>query len=695
MPYDLTTKDGITIRNIPDDVPSDSQELKDRVTKIRSGNAPTASTADKALASPVARLFRGAVLDPVDAGAQLVPRGLEFISSIGGFYPNSLSEFFGDEAKRVDKINSERDTNFEWARKATGQDGIDAWRLAGNVVSPANKAIAAVAPMKATTTLGRAAEGAITGGIGAAALSPVNVSQDESFAGAKALQTALGAGAGGVAAPVIGKTLDAVAPRLAALIQRWKNPEILGARASLNADQLIAEAMQDAGQKMSDLPDEYVKQLRQQVVNALKQGQKFDAAAAIRKRDFDSLHLPYTLGQVTREPGQYALEQNLRAAEQGKDLLARFDYQNRSLQDMVGGLSQGAESPYQAGKQVIGNLQSIDNKLKSVVDAAYEKARDHVGRAAPMDVPGFSQSANLALDDGMLGHSLPTDVRNILNDVSSGKIPFNVNTAVQIDSVLSAAQRKAGKGTPEWLAIGKVRDALNNAGIADNVGEDAKAAFDAARGLAKQRFSAHERVPALGEVASGDAVPDNFVRQFVMNGNIEDVHRLAGILSPDAKEQVRAQLGAELQRGAFGENQAQDKLFTPERFNRKLREIGEEKLSAFFSPQEIEQMKVMSRVAAYINSKPSAAPVMGNPNMFWAADLISRVPGAPKLGQVLMGAGKAAATAVNRQKMIADALKAEVPKEAADLTPQQQAALAKLLTGSSTAAGILGASPIR
>lgn len=37
MPYSITTKDGITINNIPDDVPANSQELRDRVAKIRTG----------------------------------------------------------------------------------------------------------------------------------------------------------------------------------------------------------------------------------------------------------------------------------------------------------------------------------------------------------------------------------------------------------------------------------------------------------------------------------------------------------------------------------------------------------------------------------------------------------------------------------------------------------------------------------
>lgn len=38
MPYTITTKDGITVNNIPDDVAPDSQSLKDRVAAIRAGN---------------------------------------------------------------------------------------------------------------------------------------------------------------------------------------------------------------------------------------------------------------------------------------------------------------------------------------------------------------------------------------------------------------------------------------------------------------------------------------------------------------------------------------------------------------------------------------------------------------------------------------------------------------------------------
>lgn len=47
MPYSITTKDGITVRNIPDDVPSDSIELKARVEAIRRGEAKGSTAVDQ------------------------------------------------------------------------------------------------------------------------------------------------------------------------------------------------------------------------------------------------------------------------------------------------------------------------------------------------------------------------------------------------------------------------------------------------------------------------------------------------------------------------------------------------------------------------------------------------------------------------------------------------------------------------
>jgi len=57
MAYSITTKDGITINNIPDDVPPDAQELKDRVAAIRAGQTeklaqPTAQATEQPQEGP-------------------------------------------------------------------------------------------------------------------------------------------------------------------------------------------------------------------------------------------------------------------------------------------------------------------------------------------------------------------------------------------------------------------------------------------------------------------------------------------------------------------------------------------------------------------------------------------------------------------------------------------------------------------
>lgn len=68
MPYSITTKDGITINNIPDDVDPNAQELKDRVAKIRAGGGQAAEPETTA-AGLAGAVTRG--LAPIAAGAAL------------------------------------------------------------------------------------------------------------------------------------------------------------------------------------------------------------------------------------------------------------------------------------------------------------------------------------------------------------------------------------------------------------------------------------------------------------------------------------------------------------------------------------------------------------------------------------------------------------------------------------------------
>jgi hypothetical protein len=593
-------------------------------------------------------------------------------------------------------VNEHISTLNDMIEKGRGADaGFDAVRFGGNVFSPVNAGLAKALPA-AGTALGRAAVGTAAGAVGGAT-TPVTDGVDD-FWQKKAAQTGIGAVTGGVLTPVIGKLADAVAPKISSLIAKFSADKSVAAnaKASMQADQAIEQALREIGAKADDIGANEMNLIRQQVRAALKEGKQLDGAALLRKMDFDAIGVTPTQGQLTRDATQFAKERNLRQVPNvGEPLLNRFETQNQQLQSLIAKLKGSPSEPYQAGKTISDSLRSTDAAMKGKVDSAYNAARDNVGRAAPMDAYAFSQKANLALDDGMLGHYLPAEVKGILNDVSSGKIPLNVNTAVQIDSVLSAAQRSAGQGTPQSLAISKVRDALNSAPIENSLGEDAKKAFDAARGMARQRFSLHDAIPALKAAADGEA-PDKFVQQYVIGGNVDEVKRLAELLkktNPDAFQEARAQIGDKITRAAFGENTAGDKLATPERLASVLRQIGTDKLSAFYTPAEIAQFKTASRVAAYINSTPAAAPVQTSNNFGAITQMASKIPGSG-MAVGLANALRSVGANMNNQSAVDAALRAEI-RPTSQLDPEKAKALARFLTIGAAGAGAAGAVSFR
>jgi hypothetical protein len=145
--------------------------------------------------------------DPLTAGAQLLPRGLEFVTSAGGMAPNVVSQFFGREAARVDEMAKSEEQAYQEARKARGEEGFDIARLGGNVLNPANIAVG----LRAGQAVGGVSKArqAVAGGAATGVLQPV-VSED-SFTEEKAGQAvggAVGGALGSAAATVIGKAAN-------------------------------------------------------------------------------------------------------------------------------------------------------------------------------------------------------------------------------------------------------------------------------------------------------------------------------------------------------------------------------------------------------------------------------------------------------------------------------------------------------
>ncbi len=133
--------------------------------------------------------------DPISGGAQLLPKGLELLTSLGGVAPNPVSKFFGSEAQRVNEMVKAEEAGYQANRAAAGTEGTDWSRIAGNVLNPANIA-AGLRGAQAAQLLGATGRAipAAAAGAAQAALAPV-VSEGD-YAAEKATQIGLGAGMG-------------------------------------------------------------------------------------------------------------------------------------------------------------------------------------------------------------------------------------------------------------------------------------------------------------------------------------------------------------------------------------------------------------------------------------------------------------------------------------------------------------------
>lgn len=132
-------------------------------------------------------------LDPVYGVGQMVPRGMQWLTSLGGNYPNTVSDLYGKSAKTVDDAVKSREEKYQ------DPEGFDWGRLTGNVASPIN--FIPAGSIGKVSSLGGKALAGVASGAAFGAAQPV--AETENYTQKKAWQTGLGA-AGGAIAPAIG-----------------------------------------------------------------------------------------------------------------------------------------------------------------------------------------------------------------------------------------------------------------------------------------------------------------------------------------------------------------------------------------------------------------------------------------------------------------------------------------------------------
>jgi hypothetical protein len=391
-------------------------------------------------------------------------------------------------------------------------------------------------------------------------------------------------------------------------------------RNKIVSPQQIDNAITQSGIDTANLSTQSINSLRDDVQNALKSGEQLSPDAIRRLADYKAVGATPLRGNLTLNPVDITRDKNLtKLAANSDDLVANQlpMIPNKNNSALIGGLNDlganGADDAYGAGVNIMGALDKRNTAAKGMINSLYDKARATNGRSAALDPSAFTNQANNALDEALLGGKLPSDVRNLLNKTAKGEMPLTVDVAEQFKTRIGDLQR-ASTDPAERMALGKVREALDNTPLVDGQGQGAIDAFNKARRVNRAYMQIVEKTPALQAVRDG-IEPDKFVQKFIIGSgeksNLMDLAMLKKNIkgSPEAVQSIRGQILNHLKNK--GVNGAADEVanLSPAGYNKALEQIGERKLKLFFEPNEIEQLKRIGRVASYENFQPKGSAV--------------------------------------------------------------------------------------
>jgi hypothetical protein len=447
--------------------------------------------------------------------------------------------------------------------------------------------------------------------------------------------------AAGVAAPL---AMNGIQSGVSAAARRLSP----SAPAPQQIDITINNALQQSGLKLGDLPAQVAQGIRDDVAKAFRTSDQVSPDAVRRLADYRLTGLTPTAAGLTLDPAVVSQQKNLaKLGINSKDQVAQQlgQAQNANNRALTQGLNNlGADTTDDAisgAGTVMGALSQRNARAQDIINGLYSQARDSSGRSALLDHYDFTNRAGDLLHDANVESFLTPDIRNKLNSFATGQTPLTVDIAEQFKTGIGKIQRNSSDGNVR-TALGLVRQALDdtpliNQGAApaavnagnqlvaaggaltagaqpQSLGQDAIDAFNKARGMNRSWMNIVERTPALQAVRDG-VEPDKFVQQFIVgtgkDASVMGVAQLKNSIksSPEAMDAVRGQITSYLKQRAL--NGAADEVgnFSQSAYNKALASIGDRKLALFFSPDDINQMKAIGRVASYEQFQPAGSAV--------------------------------------------------------------------------------------
>jgi hypothetical protein len=589
MAYSITTKDGITINNIPDDVAPDSADLKVRVAAIRAGGGtaaleatpapkPTPAPAETTLQGITGAITRGVA--PIAAGATLgAAAGAPFAGvgavpgAIAGAGAAGLAMTVGDPI--VSSINSLLGTKYTLPTQAM-EDLLT--RL--GVAEPKTAAERIVQ----TTTAGAAGAGGMAAAgkaveMAAGAAKPITQAVGAQLAAKPLAQVAGGAGAG-----LAGQTAKEMGAGPVGQIAASIAGGVAGAKLA------TTKIQPTAAQLPSDIAD------------AERAGVTLMTTDVVPPRTFASKWLQ-TIGE--RIPG--AGTGGIRQSQQTE----RIEAVRNVLRDF------GADDAARTADDVMKDLATKRGADLSKYAGAKTEVIERLGQTGTVPMTNTVQ----AIDDQITKlQGLKTqEVAPIIERLTDWKAALQGQNLVNVETL----RKQIGESfkAPELASVRGIGEkALSS--IYKPLKQDMESfitQFGERRDVTKWKVADKRLADLAGELEMGtlksvlrrgDATPE-VVGNMLFSKKPSEVSQLYASLTPAGRESARAAILARAAEKATAEV-AEGTVVSPDKFANEVKRLGTS-VGVFFSGDDLKQVQGLTRVLNITKraSEAAAAPPTG------------------------------------------------------------------------------------
>jgi hypothetical protein len=577
---------------------------------------------------------------------QIIGKGLSNAGDlVGSENVTNAGKWLNDDAvKGALKLESENKQYAE-ANPKTNIGG----QIAGIVANPINKIIPGGG---ASSYTGAALQGAWKGAALNALTSPVT---EGGFLQGKLQQGALGAIGGGIG----GTLAHGLGSLISKAIDKFKSATggLLSGDTSTAAAQTVKDTLDNIGVKPETVDPDALAGLHSIVKKALDTGNKPDPEALARLAKAQSLPIPVpmTTGQITRDPMQFAMEQNLRGIkgvgepisgiqEVGEPITRLLQKQNKALLGNLDamGATNGTDI-ISAGKVALDSLKNIDDKARQAVSDSYDAYKNSTGRSLDVPLSGIAQDYARILDER--GTSIPASVKSKFE--SLGLLSGKQQSTFSIDDAENLIKNYINKNydpmnKPAAGALDELKASVQKA-ISTGAGQSAEGTAAAslaaeARNAARERFQFNEATPAMKDALNG-VQPDKFIQKNILQGNVAEIRNMTNALTqndPQALSTLQNSVLAHIKNEVINNATNENAIFSQAKLKNFVQNPQmSARLTEILGQNKMDQLKQLNEVAEHALYAPKASAVNTSNTASAAANIIKETIGNTPLNSLL------------------------------------------------------------